>query len=466
MKGKRLVATMLALLLVVSLLPMTALAESTFDQNGGKIEEGREVTYNLAQNVTNYGTVTNNGPRASDPPPSIQYNNGTVVNNGGSTVYDKGTVVYNTSGGTVVNNNPEGTVVNNYGLVGEKDENGNLITNGSSGNSGKVEYNQQGGIVTNNTGTVENNNAGATVIDNYGLVGKKDENGLLITDGSFGNFGTVVNNNAGGVVSNNGGTVVSNSGTVCNNTDGSVVKVNEVDGIVSNDSTGPGADGPKVEINFGTVNYPGNDCIQTYYGVHYEDESKNRVYIDQFERNTEVSISKLNISRPGFKLVNCQAVEEYHKSDPNPFEDVTGYKDITTKNDDGSVQSFIIQAPIRLKLVWEKIVTAVASSGGGAEAVPTSYDPDYIGLGSVIFINEKGYKVVEIKDDAFVVVTFDTLPDEDVADLDVLYAKLFTAEQQKLIKNVGQLLDSEDVLTIFGKPGNHPVYEINKSLVE
>ena len=90
----------------------------------------------------------------------------------------------------------------------------------------------------------------------------------------------------------------------------------------------------------------------------------------------------------------------------------------------------------------------------------------YIGLGSVIFINEKGYKVVEIKDDAYVVVSFDALSDEDVKDLNALYAKLFTPEQQKLIKNVGQLLDSEDVLTVFGTPGNHPVYEISKDLVK
>ena len=98
--------------------------------------------------------------------------------------------------------------------------------------------------------------------------------------------------------------------------------------------------------------------------------------------------------------------------------------------------------------------------------MPTSYNPNYIGLDSVIFINEKGYKVVEIKDDAYVVVTFDALPDEDVADLNALFDKLFTPEQQKLIKNMGQLLDSEDVLTIFGKPGNHPVFEFQKDLVK
>ena len=134
----------------------------------------------------------------------------------------------------------------------------------------------------------------------------------------------------------------------------------------------------------------------------------------------------------------------------------------------GDRTKYSITAPTMLKLVWEKIVTAVApsASSGGGEAVPTSYNPKYIGLGSVIFINEKGYKVVEIKDDAYVVVTFNALPDEDVQDLDALYAKLFTPEQQKLIKNVGQLLDSEDVLTVFGTPGNHPVYEISKDLVK
>ena len=38
MKMKRMVACVLALLLVVSLLPMTALAEGTFVQTDGKIE--------------------------------------------------------------------------------------------------------------------------------------------------------------------------------------------------------------------------------------------------------------------------------------------------------------------------------------------------------------------------------------------------------------------------------------------
>ena len=584
MKGKRLVATMLALLLVVSLLPMTAMADYIVIQPGDTVEEIRPedttgsnpgtVNNNHGKVLTNTATIVNNGTAGGGRGSGhVSTNSGLIENNYGYVGNSYGTINHNQSGGYVSSNNSSGTVETNaenatiernVGTVGKKDESWNVIE--GSGNSGTIKENY-GTVFTNNaTGTVETNDKRGTIETNNGTVGEEGNNAsgnygtihinksggnVLInqssgvvdvnlkggtietnkgivgcwrddvsmfeaTSGNKGTVGdntstgkvnnlaggkvvdnsgtvsndegsTVVNNNAGGTVENKGGkvvnnygatgenpnaggtvnnyggTVVSNSGIVCNNTDGSVVKVNEVDGIVSNNSNGPDDAGPKVEINFGTVNYPAH---LTYYGVHYEDESKNRVYIDQFERNTEVSISDLKISRPGYKLVNCQAVEKYDRSEENRFADVTNYENITTKNDDGSVRSFIIQAPIRLKLLWEKIVTAVEPASSGGEVVSASYNPKYIGLGSVIFINEKGYKVVEIKDDAYVVVTFDALPDEDVQDLDALYAKLFTAEQQKLIKNLGQLLDAEDVLTIFGKPGNHPVYEINKSLVE
>lgn len=113
-----------------------------------------------------------------------------------------------------------------------------------------------------------------------------------------------------------------------------------------------------------------------------------------------------------------------------------------------------------LNLLWQKILPRPAASSA------TSYNPNYIGLGSVVFLNGKGYKVVEIKDDAYVVVTIDALPDEDAADLNALFDKLFTPEQQKQVKNIAKLLDSEDVLTIFGNPGNHPVFEFQKNLVK
>ena len=166
------------------------------------------------------------------------------------------------------------------------------------------------------------------------------------------------------------------------------------------------------------------------------------------------------------QLVDCEAVEAYYgvKTENGPvFNDVTDKPNVT-KNEDGTVKSFRISYPTRLTMTWEKLPSPVKPASGGEEqgADPSLY---YIGLGSVIFINEKGYKIVEIRDDTYVVVTFDALPDEDVQDLDALYASLFTPEQQTEIKNLGQLLDDEDVTLIFGKPGNHPVFEIPKDLV-
>ena len=462
---------MLALLLVVSLLPMAAMAEETFETENGTIAKGQEVTYNLAENVFNDGTVTNNGPLASSSPtPSILYNNGTVVNNGGSSDSEKGTVVNNKDDGTVENNKPTGTVEYNYGLVGKKDESGNLITDDSSGNSGTVKNNKDGGVVVNNSGgnVYYNHSSGdgtnPGVINNGGTV--NDNNGTMDNLA-----GQVHSNNEGGKILNNYGIVGESFKTCQSGTPndpwlptefnrGTVV-TNHMSGEVTNNTKYGGV----VEKNYGTVYDTPGQIKATYYGLHGEDENKetDTMYTEEgyslgHTAGAEVNLDDTAASyqREGYKL-SSYTVWTYDK-------DSTAADKLVEQNV-GDRTKYSITAPTLLKLVWEKIVTAVASSGGG-EAVPTSYDPDYIGLGSVIFINEKGYKVVEIKDDAYVVVTFDALPDEDVQDLDALYAKLFTPEQQKLIKNLGQLLDSEDVLTIFGTPGNHPVYEISKSLAE
>ena len=526
MKGKRLLATMLALLLVVSLLPMTAMAEETFETENGTIAKGQEVTYNLAENVFNDGTVTNNGPLASSSPtPSILYNNGTVVNNGGSSDSEKGIVVNNKSDGTVEHNNPKGTVENNYGLVG-KVVDGKLDTTGNYGNSGKVENNQTGGVVVNNKdGKVENNLQGGVVVNNSGGDDSKGvvENNYSSGDGTNPGVinnggkvsanragGTVVNNEGGYVndnysngdgtnpgVINNGGTVNINNGTMDNyagqvhfnneggkilNNYGTVgalpgvtsgpeqyncgtVETNHISGWVANNTTGENGKGVgEVNTNYGTVYQLEKDRGWIYYyGLHGEDENKetDTKYTEEgyslgHTAGAEVNLDDTAASyqREGYKL-SSYTVWTYDKT--------STADDKLVEQNVGDRTKYTINAPTLLKLVWEKIVTAVASSGGG-EAVSSSYNPKYIGLGSVVTINGSRYKVVEIKDDALVVVTFDALPDEDVKDLDALFAKLFTAEQQKQIKNIGQLLDAEDVLAVFGKPGNHPVFEISKDL--
>ena len=467
MKMKRMVASVLALLLMVSLLPMAAMAEETFETDNGIIAEGQEVTYNLAENVANDGTVTNNGPRASDPP-SITYNNGTVVNNGGSSDSDKGTVENNMADGTVVNNKPTGTVEYNYGLV---TNNTGTVNNNESG--GTVEIN--GGKIKTNNGTVGKKEDGQVVagsgnnnaIDaNCGTVISNNKNGTVGTNTADGkieiNNGTVTINGENATIGTNNGKVVSNYGTV---------ETNAIDGVVNNYNPGeiaarsldngdaaapeekPNVDG--VVTNFGTVFDKTEEGTKTtYYGLSWGDSVNSLNEIESFvkegdERNLDKIAS--GVTRDGYKMTGYTAFERRGGADSQITGDTTKY---------------LMNAPVWLQILWEQIVTAVEPASSGGEVVSASYNPKYIGLGSVIFINEKGYKVVEIKDGAYVVVTFDALPDEDVQDLDALYAKLFTPEQQKLIKNVGQLLDSEDVLAVFGKPGNHPVYEISKDLVK
>ena len=451
---------MLALLLVVSLLPMAAMAEGTgetvneqdnitLDQNydkntGDAVSVPKDITVG-----TNEGYVVINDGTVKTNENTVDINQGAINTNNKFVTENEGTVGTNNNGGFVSNNT--GTVENNM-------------------TGGTVVNNMKGGIVTNNTGTVENNMTGGTVVNNYGGTEVNNKGGVVNNNGGtvVNNYGGPgVNNNADGVVNNNGGTVVSNSGVVCNNTDGSVVKVNEVDGIVSNNSLGPDADGPKVETNFGTVNYHKH---LTYYGVHYEDESKNKVYINQFKENTEVSISELNISRPGYKLVNCQAVEVYDRSEENLFADVTNDDD-TTKNDDGSVRSFTVWAPTRLKLLWEKIVTAVAPAASNEPeakpvkaAVPSTVKAEDVKVGTVVRAKGQLFKVIEMDDGSMTVVTMGKLSKKDMEDLKAFLAKYFTPEQIELLLGAPELISGALAEELFGGNTNHIVFKAARNL--
>ena len=508
---------MLALLLVVSLLPMTALAEeTTFTESNKTINADQEFTYNVATDVTNYGTVINNtwgGVTESPVPVSIKDNYGTVDNNGGYDEPHKGTVVNNHAGATVGNNKTTGIVENNDGLVTNNtgtvnnNKSGGTVVNNNEG--GKVTNNEENGIVVNNRGKIQTNNGTVgkkedgqvvadsgnnnaidancgTVISNneHGIVGTNTADGKIeINNGTVGNYhddfkpvpntgnyGTIGINNGTVTFNQNGATIVTNNGKVASNY--GTVETNAIDGVVYNEDTFPGiasrsndngdaaaseekpnVDG--VDTNFGTVfDKTKEGTITTYYGLSWGDNVDNLNSIESFvqaDTTLNLDAEAAKASRSGYKMTGYTAFERRGGADSQITGDTTKY---------------LMNAPVWLQILWEQIVTAVEPASSGGEVVSASYNPKYIGLGSVIFINEKGYKVVEIKDDAYVVVTFDALPDEDVQDLDALFAKLFTPEQQKLIKNVGQLLDSEDVLAVFGKPGNHPVYEISKDLVK
>ena len=495
MKGKRLLATMLALLLVVSLLPMAALADDLPDNSEPQVPINQPIGTNsgIAVEITQSGSVqTNTG--------SVAENEGTVVNNNGTVAgnMDGGTVVNNNAGATVQFNNAGATVQNNNaGATVENNKDGGTIeTNkgivgdwradiqqfqSTSGNKGTVEDNTSTGKVNNLAGgkvvdnsstvsndegsTVVNNNAGGTVNNNGGKV--VDNSGTVSNDKGS----TVVNNNAGGVVENNGGEVGSNSGTVYNNAEGSVVQMNEVDGYVANNSLGPDADGPKVEINFGTVQYaaPSDNDQPTYYGVHYEVDGK-KVYINQFKADTDVSISELKISRPGYKLVNCQAVEKYDRSEPTRFADVTDDDD-TTKNEDGSVRSFTVWAPTRLTLLWEKIASVFKPASNEPEAkpvkaaaLPSTVAAEDVKEGTVVRVKGQLFRVIEMDDGSMTVVTMGKLSGKDMEDLMAFLAKYFTPEQIELLLGDPEMISGALAEELFGGNTGHIVFKAARNL--
>lgn len=442
--------TLLSILLVLTLLvslPLTALAETPVDNNTPEnnnqtVGSGEKMESNTGTVISNNGTITNNGTEDGGA------GSGTVDTNNGEIYNNYGTVETNAEGGYIwtndgnVNTNEAGAkVLVNDGTIGEN--RGEVVVNVSSSVDSSEEGNDEPAVVHNNSGTVQYNHDiveinGGVVTKNYGLV----------------------NNAAGGEVKDNIGIVNNEAGGL----------LNDVFLTKNPESTGYDDDYIKQYEQF-------TGEAATYVGTELEvgwiettnEETGEKTYRD-FEDDGICNIVKQAIQGT---VLNLKELGKLFQKDDY---EVVGYQEYNRASDgvESSVDKpvvyqtmYKVQYPdIWLNLIWGKAVIKPAASPAGDEAVPTSYNPNYIGLGSVIFINEKGYKVVEIKDDAYVVVTFDALPDEDVADLNALYAKLFTPEQQKLVKNMGQLLDSEDVLTIFGKPGNHPVFEFQKDLVK
>ena len=432
-KTHRALLSILLVLALLTALPLTAMAEEGEGEGGTSPEvvndkAGAELHGEYAGNTAAGVTVATDGKVGTNTG-SIGYNNGEVTNNGTKEGgVSSGTIGTNmgkvdTNYGTidyVPNGYAKGSVRDNQGSIGAVPGGTVDLNNGTIGNVA-------------NSGTVNTNNGNGTINKVYGGCTVGENNGEIDW-----NQGTVETNNINGTVTN----------TCSTNDDGSVVY----------------AEGT-VGTNYGTVTKTDG---KTYYGLQTVENVDDDVTtsLNDVEKDTEIDLS--TYTREGYELAEYKLHEGGKGTEYNLNTNAPTVIDKSNEN----TYKITISMPSKLELFWKKLaavftpVAATASSGnGGAEAVPTSYKPKYIGLGSVIFINEKGYKVVEIKDDAYVVVSFDALSDEDVKDLDALFAKLFTAEQQKLIKNIGQLLDSEDVLTVFGKPGNHPVFEISKDLV-
>lgn len=212
MKLKRMIASVLALLLMVSLLPIGVMAdtvgnnpkggtvseiksdetmnqnEGTVTANNGKLNSnlsGGEVVTNNKDIKTNHtgGTVKTNASTGT-----ITENWGTVNDNSGSIKTNEAQPEQGKAGVVVVNNN---SIETNKGTVGEKDTSGNAVA--GTGNNGSIETNN-GTIITNNED---------------GTVGKKDTSGNAVA--GTGNNGTIETNNGTVITNNKGGTVLTNA---------------------------------------------------------------------------------------------------------------------------------------------------------------------------------------------------------------------------------------------------------------
>lgn len=524
MKMKRMVASVLALLLVVSLLPMAAMAEETFETDNGIIAEGQEVTYNLAENVANDGTVTNNGPRASDPP-SITYNNGTVVNNGGSSDSDKGTVENNMADGTVVNNKPTGTVEYNYGLV---TNNTGTVNNNESG--GTVEINGDGGEIKTNNGTVGKKEDGQVVagsgnnyaiVANCGTVISNNENGTVgtntatgkieINDGTVGiynedyepvsntgNYGTIGINNKlvtfnqnGATIGTNNGKVVSNNGTIGINND--TVTINGENATV-------GTNNGKVASNYGTVETNAIDGVVNNYnpgeiaarsldnGDAAAPEEKPNV--DGVGTNFGTVVDKTSDTEKtyyglswGDSVEKLNSIESFVEKDAKRNLDeiangikrdgykMTGYTAYSRKKGENTAitetKNYSMDAPTWLQILWKKIVKPASDEPEAKtvqNSIPTSLSAAQVKVGAYVRRGNLLFRIIEVTDNDIRVATVGKLSEEDLADMLGFLKQHLSDAQIAKINGEPALLEQELVTYFFGDSYEHIAFRAARDL--
>ena len=283
MKGKRLVATMLSLLLVVSLLPMTALAA---DVNTGTLDVLRpsdEMKNNQGSVGQNLGSITNNGVKPEEGQPvnpnsgtvETNYNNGKIANNYGTVNHNDGS-----------SGNPQ--ISKNYGTVNTNSSGRDVARPGNKDgiveNYGLVQTNTSGGSIGTNAegGTVKTNGVGGTIENNSGTVGSRNDDAEKTPDTNKGNHGEIYGNT--GTVIFNDGTINYNGAKAEKNDAGNVKKVEGTtnpnatvvlnqDKIYENYGTvGINAEGGMVQKNYGTVNNgDGGDVLDNYGTVNNGD---------------------------------------------------------------------------------------------------------------------------------------------------------------------------------------------------
>ena len=579
MKMKRMIASVLALLLMVSLLPIGVMAAE--DNNAGQtvdvIASGDTMNSNMGTVTTNNGEVRSNHRTVETNNGTIEFNysggtvstnseNGIVETNYGGTIETNNGAVKTNSLGTIETNNgkvletglgstvetnaKDGKIETNNGTVGEKDDNGNVVA--GSGNSGTIETNN-GTVITNNeTGTVETNAKGGEIETNNGTVGDFGEcysaletaakdcktfeefaaavAGIELETGNFGtitdnkgdisyngtdgfietnngyvglnngtvktnnsavglNNGTVETNNVGvelnngtvktnngyvqlnngtvetnnGGVSQNIGTVVTNNGYVEQNT-GTVV-TNAIDGYVRNvsdkeiaeysleDGEGNEASSKEgaVNNNFGTVyDYTkpdGEDGLTIYYGLSWGENTDHLNLIDgAVKAETEKNLDEIarSVNNSGYRMTGYTA---YYRE---------GGKDIKIEE----TNSYIMNAPTWLKILWEKIVAAVESNEPEAKpekkmSIPTTLSADQVKVGAYVRQGNLLFRIIEVGDDYIRVATVPKLSEQALADMLGFLKQHLSDAQIAKINGEPALLEQELVTYFFGGTFEH-----------
>lgn len=447
MKLKRMVACVLTLLLVVSILPIGAMAEETVnDQDQATLDKnydkntGTDVT--IPENIT---VGTNEG--------LIKSNEGNVVTNEGSVETNEGTVVTNklmvwTNNDTVKTN--ERYVALNKGTV---------ETNTSNG---EVSYNA--GTVETNDGTVKLNSNSGTIETNNGTVGWMDGDDVRSDSGNGGtietNNGTVLINQGWGTVETNNGTVEENYGTV---------ETNTIDGVVNNypeaayaplanEDAAPSEEVPavlegKVVENFGkVVDYTNPEKAPiTYYGLSWGDDIQNLTLIDgKVEAGTKgINLGEIanGVTRNGYKMTSYTA---YSREEG---------KDVEIYN----IADYEMNAPTWLQIMWQKL-------GSKSEPKPTrtpvytKVSGNQVKVGVFVSVNGCIFKIIEVNEDNIRVATVHQLPEKALTDMLGFLKQYLSDAQIAKFQSEPELLEEELVAKFFGGSNEHIAFYASRDL--
>ena len=479
MKLKRMLACILTLLLVVSLLPISALAADN--------PEGEIIKTTTEDIGTNNGTIQNNNYTVET--------NAAVPNENGEG-YKPGTGCIETNHGTVKTNN---------GTVGKTDENGsgNYGTIDANMENGEVLINQDDGVVKKNFGTIDTNKGSVGTVYEY-----NPNNGLIHTESQEGNYGTISTNE--GIVTHNGGfttipdengvgqsvglqgTIETNAknGVVLDNSYGSSINKNL--GIVwSNYGTVTNEEGGEVKNNCGTVTNKEGGKLDEYSYEYFEETDEVKYQsntitaagtyygIDIFggylreDENTEPAFQKYALlQRQQDDIVDLTTLftQDGYK--------VTGYYyfDYDEENEDNyrkeiTSTTYAVNGPSYLELIWSKIKAAVSPSAPTNEPVlvwnadvPTAVAAEDVQVGTAVRAKGQIFKVIEMDDGSITVITMVKLSKKDMENLMAYLAKYLTPQQIELLLSDPELVSSELAAKFFGGDTNHIVFKAAKNL--